>query len=60
MDLIKISEAEKMIEPNVDQTDFVYIVVKGSVDEIIFKFETKQKIEVATYRTGEIFGDASI
>ena len=49
-----------MIEADVDETKFVYIVLKGSVNEKLNSIETKLVVNVASYRAGEVFGDASI
>ena len=49
-----------MIEADVDDTKFVYVVLKGRVDYMMYKDETKSTSIAATYRSGEVFGDASI
>lgn len=60
LEIYRVGPKDVVVEADVDETAFVYIVLRGAVDEVIFKFETQQRYNVATYRTGEIFGDASI
>jgi hypothetical protein len=48
------------VEQDVDETNSVYVVLQGLVDYNMFKFETKMTVIAATYRSGEVFGDASI
>lgn len=60
VELVHYPEKGTVIETDVDDTKFVYVVLKGWVDEMIYKFETKMTVAAATYRSGEVFGDASI
>ena len=59
-ELIHYEKKGTMVEEDVDVTDYVYIVLQGLVDYMMFKFETKMTVVAATYRSGEVFGDASI
>jgi hypothetical protein len=49
-----------MIEPDVDESKYVYIVLQGRVDYKNFNFNTKTTMVAASYRSGEVFGDSSI
>lgn len=49
-----------MIEKDTDATDFVYIVLDGKVDHMMYKSDTRMYIVVQTFRSGEACGDASI
>ena len=60
IELVHYSGAKTLIEPDVDETKFVYMVVRGSVNEQKYNSETKLMSDVAMYRPGEVFGDASI
>ena len=58
--LIHYEKKGFIVEEDVDETDSVYIVLQGLVDYMMFKYETKMTVVAATYRSGEVFGDASI
>jgi len=49
-----------LVEGDVDETAYVYVVLQGRVDYMMYKYETRTTVIAATYRTGEVFGDASI
>jgi len=38
----------------------VYICIQGSVSYKVFTYDTQSTMIVATYREGDVFGDASI
>ncbi len=59
-ELVHFAEANTLVEDDVDETKYVYIVLKGKVDYMMYKAETKSTVVAATYRAGEVFGDASI
>lgn len=59
-ELIHYAEKGTEVEADVDETDYVYIVLQGLVDYMMFKAETGMTVVAATYRSGEVFGDASI
>lgn len=59
-ELVHFKEANTLVEDDVDETKYVYIVLRGKVDYMMFNAETKSTVVAATYRAGEIFGDASI
>ena len=60
LELVKFPQKGTIIEEDIDDTDFVYIVLDGLVDYMNYTADTKMTIVAATYRTGEVFGDASI
>ncbi len=60
VELVHYANKGTLIENDVDETDYVYVVLKGSVDYMLFKFETNVTVIAASYRPGEVFGDASI
>lgn len=53
-------EANVEIEPDIDETSFVYIVLDGQVDYMMYKFDTKMHVVAQTFKSGEVFGDSSI
>lgn len=59
-ELAHFEKSGLVIEPDVDDTQFVYVVLQGRVDYMMYKDETKSTSIAATYRSGEVFGDASI
>lgn len=59
-EIVHIPESGTLVEPDVETTKFVYVVLSGRVDYMMYKFDTKTTIVAATYRAGEVFGDASI
>jgi hypothetical protein len=59
-ELVHFAESGTTVEPDVDETQFVYVVLQGRVDYMMYKDETKSTSIAATYRSGEVFGDASI
>jgi hypothetical protein len=60
VELVHYPSQGSCVEADVDLTDFVYVVLKGLVDYKMFKYDTKMTVIAATYRSGEVFGDASI
>ena len=60
VELVYFDKQGTLIESDVEETNYVYIVIKGSVDYMLFKNDTNVTVVAATYRTGEVFGDASI
>lgn len=60
LELVHYTAKGTCVEQDVDTTDFVYVVLQGLVDYKMFKYETKMTVIAATYRSGEVFGDASI
>ena len=60
VEIVHFPKKGTCVEKDVDETNFVYIVLQGLVDYKMFKFETKMTVIAATYRSGEVFGDASI
>lgn len=59
-ELVHYAKSETLVEQDVDETEFVYIVLQGRVDYMMYKYETRTTVVAATYRAGEVFGDASI
>jgi hypothetical protein len=49
-----------VIETDAEESHFVYIMIKGTVNYKIWKHDTKATMVVASYREGDVFGDASI
>jgi len=49
-----------VIETDAEESKFVYIMIKGTVNYKIWKNDTKATMVIATYREGDVFGDASI
>lgn len=60
VELVHFPKKGSCVEADVDETDYVYVVLKGLVDYKMFKHDTKMTVIAATYRSGEVFGDASI
>jgi len=59
-ELVHYEKNETLIEADVDETNYVYIVLKGKVDYKMYKSQTLMTLTAATYCSGEVFGDASI
>jgi hypothetical protein len=57
---VHFPQENTIIERDVDETNFVYVMIQGRVDYMMFKYETGSTCIAATYRAGEVFGDASI
>lgn len=49
-----------LIEEDAEESEYVYITIKGKVNYMMFKFDTKVTMTIASYRAGEVFGDSSI
>lgn len=47
----------KVIEEDVDETENIYVVLKGKVDAKIWHAELKVESDIATMKAGEVFGD---
>lgn len=60
VELVHFINKGTLVESDVEETDFVYVVIQGNVDYMLFKNDTNVTVVAATYRTGEVFGDASI
>ena len=60
MKIVHYPKKGTIIEKDADDSEFVYITIKGTVDYKMFKYDTKATVIIATYREGDVFGDASI
>jgi len=46
IELLHYPDAKTLIEPDADDTKFVYILIRGSVNERLYNSETKLMIDV--------------
>lgn len=58
--IVSFPKKGQVIETDAEESHFVYIMIKGTVNYKIWKHDTKATMVVASYREGDVFGDASI
>ena len=58
--LVKFEGRGSLILENADNSAYVYILLRGAVDSILYKHDIDMDVVTATYQAGQVFGDASI